>query len=96
MTKTKLFSDVTRVRKVEKTELFNAGLINSDRTVIGWARLAPWLSGRNLPEYSAKLLVLLELESDEPRRDLIQRLVSYISYATKEETMKRVDKLLED
>lgn len=87
------FPDVTRVTKKERVTLFSCNLTNANGTVVSWVRLAPHLTDRTLPKHSAKLLVLIELEQPNPRLDLIQRLVSYISYSTKEETMWRIFEL---
>lgn len=93
MNKCNPFPDVTRVTKRERLTLHYDDLTNANGTVVSWARLAPHLTGQTLHKRSAKLLVLIELEQPNPRLDLVQRLVSYISYSTKEETMGRIFEL---
>lgn len=93
--KYRIFSDVTEVSRNGERALKEAKLLNRNGTVISWTRLAPWLVGRELSDHQAKQLVLVELGQDNPRSDLITRLVNYLSYAGKEQTMERINKMLE-
>ena len=92
--KYRLFSDVTSISRTNSYELQGAGLTNPDDTVISSARLAVKLRDRKVTEQQAKQLVLLELEQESPREDLIHRLISYLSYSGKEQTMKTLNKIL--
>ena len=92
--KPKIFSDVTTVSLANKAGLKAAGLINDDCTVVSWVRLAPKLRDRKVNQDSVKQLVLLELAQPHPRVDIIRRLVSYLSYSGKEQTMETIKKLL--
>lgn len=96
MPKKQLFPGVNRPTKIERINLYEYNLINEDGSVVSWMRLAPWLVERALPLLEAKQLVLIELERlpEQPRMDTITRLVSYISYYTKEETLEAVDALI--
>ena len=92
--KPKLFSDVTSVSRGNRIGLQKSGFLNKDDTVVGWQRLAPRLRDRELTQRCAKMLVLLELDQPEPRADLVRRLVSYLSYTEKEQTLMKVERLL--
>ena len=91
----RLFSDVASVSRTARITLTNDKLLNDSGSVVGWPKLAPWLINRDLSERAAKQLVLIELEAESPRPDIIRRLVSYLSYSAKEQTMAKVEKLLE-
>lgn len=93
--KHRIFSDVTSVSRGERISLEAVGLINEDGTVISWSRLAHFIVKRTLTQFDAKQLILIELERDEPRADLIRRIVSYLSYSEKEKTLEKIEKLLE-
>jgi hypothetical protein len=88
------FTDVKTVTGPDNAWLLKKGFVNDCGTVVGWTSLAPHLSSRRLSERDAKLLVLRELEAFIPRRGLITRLVSYLSYSEKEQTMETINTLL--
>jgi len=92
--KHKIFSDLTTVSRGNRIHLLNEKLIDKNDRVASWIRLAPRLVSRELTQLQAKALVLLELEADSPREDLITRLVSYLSYSDKEQTMSAINKIL--
>ena len=92
--KHRLFSDLSTVSRSNRIHLLNEGLINKNDSVVGWTRLAPKLTSRELTQLQAKALVLLEIESAEPREDIIKRLVSYLSYSGKEQTLDAINKIL--
>tara|TARA_R110000796_G_scaffold251769_1_gene383959 strand:+ start:23002 stop:23292 length:291 start_codon:yes stop_codon:yes gene_type:complete len=89
-----IFPDVKEVTQGDRTALDLMGLLNSNKYVVSWGTLAPWLTNRKLTTEQAKLLVLIELERVFPRFDLLHRLVSYISYFEKEINISTIISLL--
>ena len=94
--KYRLFSDVTKVTQSARLALRGTGLTNDDHTVVSCARLVPLLRDRKVTEHDVKVATLIELDSDTPRADIIHRLVSYLSYSSKEAVMAQVEKLLNE
>lgn len=92
--KHRLFPDVTSVSRGDRIGLHKAGLINKNDIVKSWSMLAPDISDRTISHTEVKQLVLLELEREGPREDLIRRLISYLSYSGKEQVMKSIEKIL--
>lgn len=93
--KHKIFPDVLNdISKGQLVGLQNLGYLNKDNTVVGWTRLAPRLRDRELSQRCAKMLILLELDQSKPREDMVRRLVSYLSYKEKEQTLIAVNKIL--
>ena len=92
--KFRLFTDVSKVTSGARIRLNATKLTTPDGTIVSCARLVPLLTERSIDHTDAKVAVLVELSSESPRRDIIQRLVNYISYSSKETTMVEVDKIL--
>ena len=60
-------------------------------------RLSEKMVARKITPQDAKTLVLLELERlPAPRMDIVNRLVNYVSYSSKEKTMEKINKYLND
>lgn len=90
-----IFPDVSLAESINHRDtLFEWGLLNPDYTVIGWTRLAPFLIERKLPQLVVKNLIQLEMEAVTPRRDMVRRMVSYVHYSVKEQTLETIDRLL--
>ena len=90
-----IFPDVTTVPQPTRKLLKTLGVLNPNDTLVSWERLSPKMVDRKLTQVSAKCLVLLELERyPEPRMDIVRRLVNYISYHGKEQTMLNINKHL--
>jgi hypothetical protein len=88
------FPEISGVTKKDRSNLHASGLLKPTGEVLNWVPLAPHLIDRTLSKHNAQLLVLIELEWERPRLDIIKRLVSYISYSEKERTMEEIHKLL--
>lgn len=95
--KTRVFSDVATVGRGARIKLKNAGLLNADDTVVGWARVNPVIRDRMMTETETKQLIVLELTRDDgnpPREDLLARLINYLTSIDREEIRSRVNKVL--
>ena len=96
-TKTRIFSDTTSVSRGACILLNHAGLVNNDGTVVSWSRLNPVMRDRMMTEKEAKQLILLEItrkDGIEPREDLINRLVNYLTNIDREDIRSKVTKHL--
>ncbi len=92
----RVFSDVTSVSRTAVFNLVKRKLINDDNTLKGWVILNPFIRDRKLSDVEAKQLVLLELYRDdggEPRMDIVDRLVNYITNIDREHTRSAIAKL---
>jgi hypothetical protein len=90
-----IFPDIRSVSQQTCKSLQKLGVLNPNDTLVSWERLSPKMVSREITHDEAKCLVLLELKRhSEPRAEILRRLVNYISYHGKEQTMKNINKHL--
>lgn len=95
MKKFRIFPDLVSVSRGQRRLLQHRGLLNKDDTVVSYSRINPKVRDRKLSEDEAKQLILLELSAAEPRVDLINRLVCYMTKIDKEQILGKVNKALD-
>lgn len=91
--KLKLFGDVAAVGRGARIHLKTVGYLNHDDTVVSWVKLNPAIRDRELTDREAKQLVVIEMESQSPREDLVNRLVNYMTSRDREELRAKLAKL---
>ena len=93
----KIFPDIHTVSHSECKKLQGIGVLTYDNTVVTMKRLSEKMVARKITPQDAKTLVLLELERlPAPRMDIVNRLVNYVSYSSKEKTMEKINKYLNE
>lgn len=95
--KKRIFPDITGVSRNQSFLLANAGMIDSNNTVVSWTYLNPFLRDSILTEPEAKRLILLELyrtDGQPVRTDIVDRLVLYLAKRDREGIRSKISKEL--
>jgi len=97
MKKINLFSDVTAVSRGARIKLKALGVLNPDDTVVSWMRINPFIRDNKVSKLEVKQLILLELTRTDaaPRRDLLTRLVNYLTGVDRANLRAKLEKLLD-
>jgi hypothetical protein len=82
------------VSRGQRITLRQAKILNADDTVVSWARLNPFIRDSRLSQASAKLLMTLEINTPEPRAEILTRLSNYLVKVNVETVKAKVDKVL--
>jgi|TARA_R110002126_G_scaffold3500_3_gene20009 hypothetical protein len=91
----KIFPDIHTVSHSTCKMLQGVGVLNSNNRLVSPRRLSDKMVARKITPQDAKTLVLLELERlPAPRLEVVQRLVNYVSYHGREQTMEKIKKHL--
>lgn len=94
MKRYRIFPDINTVSNTQRIALKASGLLNPDGSVPSWNKLAPAITNRSVTPTQCKELILLELDRDEPRVNLLNRLVCYFVGIDKRKIAGAIDKEL--
>lgn len=87
----KIFPDIHAVSQSTCKVLQDVGVLKPNNRLVSPRRLSDKMVARLITPQDAKALVLLELERlPAPRLDVVQRLVNYVSYHGREQTMAKI------